>query len=286
MDPVQRYYARGANSASHSMDMECYLQTASMMQRLQPMIRITAGNDQTGQDAAYNAVDDKRALDIAKLILAEQKEALLEFSTNLDDIELGLGDKRAFLLILPKWTKVFPDWRNHLIHAEEHLAYLHHTLSGRPAASLPASRREFAEAIALAQRLQSAVVSYRARLEMTCQVISILTGVVSADRSLQEADGVSKLSHLAFFFVPLGLVAAFFSMDIAVSICQTPRDRLYVIIQAYTFLWPLGIPRQQYPGVGCGLSCKPFYRLSPTIWPQNMAILQYTCIQSAVHVSL
>ncbi|EPE03054.1 hypothetical protein F503_08668 [Ophiostoma piceae UAMH 11346] len=200
-----------------SMSVKCYLETASIMHHVRPLIKQTIGNSLADQEATDDSVHDYRALYIAKRVLAQQREALFEFSTSLDDIELNLGDERMFLLVLPRWTKVFPDWRNHLMHTEAHLAYLCHSLSRRPTASAPASRGDFAEVIELAKRLQSAVISYRTRLEMTCQVISILTGVVSADRSLQEADGVAKLSHLAFFFVPLGLVAALFSMDIALT---------------------------------------------------------------------
>jgi len=55
------------------------------------------------------------------------------------------------------------------------------------------------------------------RLGSVYQAVMSTMQMVESKRAIEEAELVSKLTHLAFFFIPLTLVTGIFSMNISVS---------------------------------------------------------------------
>ena len=53
----------------------------------------------------------------------------------------------------------------------------------------------------------------RLRIDNVFQSLMSAMSIVESKKAIQEAEGVSKLTQLAFFFIPLSLVSSAFGMN-------------------------------------------------------------------------
>ncbi|KAK3370437.1 hypothetical protein B0H63DRAFT_552454 [Podospora didyma] len=173
---------------------------------------------------------------LVDMILHDEVSVLGELSNSLDTIELSLGDDKKIIQSMPLWRGFFGEWRNRLFHLGPMLDYIHqvlHVEKGarsemfffRPgAASTPRSMsnttlplREWSLIPHLPAKLdvvEAAWSSMNKRIKGTYQSVMLTMSIIDSEKAMKEAAAVSKLTNLAFFFVPLSLVAAVFAMPL------------------------------------------------------------------------
>ena len=180
-----------------------------------------------------------RCKNIIRQSAFESESSVLGVLTkSLDDVELSLS-KDAVLVrdTLDVWRGYFGRWRNTLCYQAGSLRHLVETAlsdSGSPhcdaatvssttSATKPSlgERGEDNTIPQLQARVLEAVMEENAamstRLGSVYQAVMSTMQMVESKRAIEEAALVSKLTHLAFFFIPLTLVTGIFSMNISVS---------------------------------------------------------------------
>lgn len=90
-------------------------------------------------------------------------------------------------------------------------------LSPCSASTVTALARQEAMLRAALNEMQGDVKRTSRRIETTFQALMSSINIVESERAIREAESISKLTQLAFFFIPLSLVAGVFGMNINVS---------------------------------------------------------------------
>ena len=174
-----------------------------------------------GYDGKSFAKDPVAAIKqvMAGIVCEDLSNVLAQMSCTLDLIELSLSDDRVLQSSMPLWRDMLGRWRNSLFHQSTSLTYLLDSLKSDvgtlgSAADKAAGRDSMTRRLS---RLDKKLERTRARIEAAFQALMSTMSIVESERAIQETEAVSKLTYLAFFFIPLSLVAGVFGMNVIVS---------------------------------------------------------------------
>jgi Mg2+ and Co2+ transporter CorA len=67
------------------------------------------------------------------------------------------------------------------------------------------------------ENLAQDVEEFKKRAESTFQALMSTMAIVESQKAISQAEAISKLTNLAFVFVPLSLTASIFGMNVVVS---------------------------------------------------------------------
>lgn len=167
--------------------------------------RLRTATITTHQNALVEAVIDT----VIDIVVDDQRKLLASISKALDEIELSMGKD---VNSPQSWRDFPPRWRNHLFHQSETIGYF---ISRTPELSTasPATSRAFTRGRALKQaekQLEGAIQ----RLEGTYQVLMSSMSILESERAIEQAEVVTRLTNLAFFFIPLTFVSGLFGMNL------------------------------------------------------------------------
>jgi len=157
-------------------------------------------------------------------IFLEDEVAILgKSSDSLDNIELSLAKDETLRGSLNNCRDYFGQSRTRLFHQSTSLKYINRLL-GRQWQKNGFSELGPSESIAKAKlqaerlrELREEGEIVRQRLDGTYHALMSTMGIMENDRAIAETEIVSKLTNLAFFFIPLTLVASLFGMNLVVS---------------------------------------------------------------------
>ncbi|KAK3299816.1 uncharacterized protein B0H64DRAFT_447737 [Chaetomium fimeti] len=186
---------------------------------------------------------------IVAIVLEDQRKLLASISKALDEIELSMGKD----VNSPKnWRDFPPGWRNHLFHQSETIGYFLSRSPESNTASPPTShtpRRD--RALKQAEKQLEATM---ARLEGTYQVLMSSMSILESEKAIEQAEVVTRLTNLAFFFIPLTFVSGLFGMNLnefdkQLTVAMWVGISLGVTAAAYfiRFRRPLAIAAYQTP---------------------------------------
>ncbi|KAH6651316.1 hypothetical protein F5144DRAFT_589559 [Chaetomium tenue] len=146
---------------------------------------------------------------ILTIVVEDQRKLLVSISKALDEIELSMGRD---LKSPQSWRDFPPGWRNHLFHQSQTIAYF---LARVPelSAPLPPTSRKPAQ-IRILERAEKELEATMRRLEGTYQVLMSSMSILESERAIEQAEVVTRLTNLAFFFVPLTFVSGIFGMNV------------------------------------------------------------------------
>jgi len=154
-----------------------------------------------------------------------ESQVLGVLTRSLDDVELSLSKDAVVREALDGWRGYFGRWRNTLYHQAESLRHLRQTAQwtergGEPVDSAPLLTE--CSSLNPHAKVLDAVIEENAamsrRLDSVYHAVMSTMQIVESKRAIEEAEMIAKLTHLAFFFIPLTLVTGVFSMDIIVSL--------------------------------------------------------------------
>ena len=178
---------------------------------------------------------------ILQIICQDVSDVLRSMSRSLDTIELELHNDETLQRTMPVWREQLGKWKNALFHQGRSIEQMTHNsaalndgLEGSAAggevggASTP-NRAGVANSHHLERRMGrigADVKNTYSRIESTFQALMSSITIVESERAIKEAESVSRLSQLAFFFIPLSLVATLFGMNVNVSERGLPQPFL------------------------------------------------------------
>ncbi|KAK0634135.1 cora-like Mg2+ transporter protein-domain-containing protein [Immersiella caudata] len=155
---------------------------------------------------------------IAIIVQRDTAEVVGVISKALDEIELSLHDDEKLGKSVPMWRSRLGRWRNTIYHQERVLRLMRTCLANdqkRPEYSESrerplAQQRLHRKLTALEDELRDG----RQRIDNVFQSLMSAMSIVESQKAIQQAEGVSKLTQLAFFFIPISFVATVFGMNV------------------------------------------------------------------------
>ena len=170
-------------------------------------------------DAIPNAIANA----IVKIVLDDQAGLLSSIGKALDRIELS-PDKHTSV---PKtWRDDPPRWRNHLFHQLQSLTYLSDLLS--TTTTTTTTKTPQLKALQTATQKLEAMTR---RLEGSYQLLMSAMSILESEKAIEQAVVVTRLTNLAFFFIPLSFVASLFGMNVN-EFDQRLNVWLWVVVSA------------------------------------------------------
>ncbi|KAH6853205.1 hypothetical protein B0I37DRAFT_409397 [Chaetomium sp. MPI-CAGE-AT-0009] len=146
---------------------------------------------------------------IMEIVVEDQRKLLASISKALDDIELSMSKDAN---TPQSWRDFPPRWRNHFFHQSETIAYF---LSRVPEFSATSPSTSCTPALIRAlERAQRQLEAAMRRLEGTYQVLMSSMSILESERAIEQAEVVTTLTNLAFFFIPLTFVSGLFGMNL------------------------------------------------------------------------
>ena len=165
-------------------------------------------------------------------MLDDHLEILSDFREALDFIDENMFDDNMLRSCVQNWRYLFGQWKRNLANDVSSIAYVTQALvyenrlkHGDSSAENPAMTQiQRANTIthppmqADFDKLTSQIQSLTERAGSTFQSIMSTMSIVESAKAIAQAEKISKLTNLAFFFIPLTLCTSIFGMNIAVSI--------------------------------------------------------------------
>ena len=161
-----------------------------------------------------------------------------DFREALDFIDEHLSDDNVLRKRVQQWRYLLGQWKSHLSNDISYISYItrvithetqleskdiypnnpitESTSTGRSVLSLPIQ--------ADLDNLTKEISSLTTRAKSTFQDIMATMSIVESQKAIAQAETISKLTNLAFFFIPLTLTASIFGTNIIVG--GNPRSCL------------------------------------------------------------
>jgi Mg2+ and Co2+ transporter CorA len=160
---------------------------------------------------------------LLQLILEDHRSILPKLHLALDYVDESMSDDKNLDKSLSQWRSFFGLWRKVLRHDLSSIAYITKTLP-RPineGDGETSARNRGGEFESSFEELKKNIEMAQDRVNSSFMAIMSTMSIVESRKAISQAEEVSKLTKLAFFFIPLSLSAGIFGMNIVV--CITPR---------------------------------------------------------------
>ena len=157
---------------------------------------------------------------IARIMVTNENEVLARLHDALDTIDLSLSQDDILRSSLHVWRERFGLWRQDLLHCRVSARDTLQTFEQQklcPTCAPQLSSSTIPKYEVELARLKADVDETLARLNSTFQAVMSTMSIVESQKAISEAETVSKLTSLAFFFIPLSFIASLFGMNLVVS---------------------------------------------------------------------
>lgn len=145
---------------------------------------------------------------IRESVTRDESSVLSALDRSLDEIDLTMSQDILIRHDLLQWKGLLSRWRNLLFHQTKSLKRLQKSIDLKTEDEF--SAQLFTEILEENHTL-------RERVDSVAQSLMSTMSIVESERVIQQTEAVSKLTSLAFFFIPLTLVASLFGMNVVVS---------------------------------------------------------------------
>lgn len=168
---------------------------------------------------------------ILRFILTDHMEIMSDFREALDFIDENLSNDDVLRSCLQDWRKLFGQWKRSFSNDVSSIAYVIQALPHEPGLdtnvenAVDPTLKRIGRTISVLRlpvqadfdKLTGEVKNLTERAESTFQAIMATMTILESQKAIAQAETISKLTNLAFFFIPLTLCASIFGMNIVVS---------------------------------------------------------------------
>ena len=166
---------------------------------------------------------------ILRFILDDHLEIMSDFREALDFIDVHLSDDNVLRQRVQQWRYLLGQWKSHLSNDISYISYvsrilhwnkldsenIHPNNSNTEGTGTSRSLSSLSIQTDL-DDLTKEISSLTERAKSTFHDIMATMSIVESQKAIAQAETISKLTNLAFFFIPLTLTASIFGMNIAV----------------------------------------------------------------------
>ena len=138
----------------------------------------------------------------------------------LDQVDLSLPDDDLLHSNISTWRNNFSQWRKALIHQISVCTYAStslDTLARNTHNSQAGINLTFVEELAMLSSIKFELERMCDRVKSTFEAIMSTMSIVESQKAIKEAETVTKLTQLAFFFIPISFIATVFGANVVVS---------------------------------------------------------------------
>ena len=157
---------------------------------------------------------------IARMMVSNATEVLTSLHDALDNIDLSLSQDDILRSSLHIWRERFGLWRQDLLHSRVSARDMLQTFEQQKLCPTCAPQPSSSTIPKYEVELAGLITDFDealARLNSTFQAVMSTMSIVESQKAISEAETVSKLTALAFFFIPLSFIASLFGMNLVVS---------------------------------------------------------------------
>ncbi|KAK4170801.1 hypothetical protein QBC36DRAFT_341270 [Triangularia setosa] len=155
-------------------------------------------------------------------VLDDMPSVLFELGRGLDEVELYLGEDQKLRSSVPQWRDYLGRWRNTLANLRTSVRYMMEKFEQhskrRPRQLVPPYGDDMDQTISWRlKQVDAELEVIRSRVETAFQALMSTLSILESQRAIAQAESISKLTQLAFFFIPLSFIATVFGMKVTVS---------------------------------------------------------------------
>lgn len=160
---------------------------------------------------------------ISQMIVDDAVTVLSRLNQALDEVDLSMADDETLRKSLRDWRNYFGRWRKAMLHERASLAYVRRALGQHSTSSSSQSgaansistpgQRNIEDRLYLVDELEAT----QKRIDGTFQALMSTMSIIESQKAIAQAETVSKLTYLAFFFIPPTFVTGIFGMNVVVS---------------------------------------------------------------------
>ena len=214
---IEKKYRLWGTELKESSTIEpCFLNEVVGYNRVRFVTELKNCEEQMPMDGFVHRVHNI----IARIMVTNSTEILTSLHDALDNIDLSLSQDDILRSSLHVWRQRFGLWRQDLLHsrvsASDMLQIFEQQKLCPTCAPQPSSSTIPKYEVELAG-LKADIDETLARLNSTFQAVMSTMSIVESQKAISEAETVSKLTSLAFFFIPLSFIASLFGMNLVVS---------------------------------------------------------------------
>ena len=162
---------------------------------------------------------------ICNTILGDHRQIMADYSKIIDVIDEDMSNDRVLRSCIQHWRTLLGQWKRNFSNDLDFIACIMQSLEGdgQPSiktidplqekdnsTSAPPLRSDF-------EQLAKDVKNLMERSGSTFQTLMATMGIVESQKAIAQAESISKLTTLAFFFIPLTLCSTVLGMNIKVS---------------------------------------------------------------------
>ena len=212
----KKYRIWGAELMESSFVTRCFLEEVNGYTKARFLKELKNCEEQMPMDKLVHRIQNI----IARIMVTNATEVLTSLHDALDKIDLSLSQDDILRSSLHIWRERFGLWRQDLLHSRVSASDLLQTFEQQKlcptCAPQPSSSTIPKYEVELAA-LKADFDETLARLNSTFQAVMSTMSIVESQKAISEAETVSKLTALAFFFIPLSFIASVFGMNLVVS---------------------------------------------------------------------
>jgi CorA-like Mg2+ transporter protein len=224
VDPKRKYYITkkkyklwGTELPESSTIESCFLDEVDGYAKVRFIEELRRHEERTLMDDFIHEIQNI----ITHIMVTNTTQILISIHDSLDKIDLSLSNDDVLRNSLPIWRERFGLWRQDLLRSlvsvkeilktfNKHKSYPNYALQPSSTSMLNSKELELGG-------LQADLDDALTRLTSTFNSVMSTISIVESQKAILEAEAVSKLTALAFFFIPLGFVASLFGMNLVVS---------------------------------------------------------------------
>ena len=196
---------------------DCFTQFQSSRSRFREQL-LLAANFAALTETPVRSIRDV----ILRFILDDHLDIMFDFREALDTIDEYMANDLVLRSSLQDWRSLLGQWKKTSSNDISSIAYVAEALLQEPDRDTnrlmrnksivrPPLQAEF-------DKLALEVKGLTERAGATFQAIMATMAIVESQKAIAQAETISKLTNLAFFFIPLTLSASIFGMNIIVCI--------------------------------------------------------------------
>ena len=168
------------------------------------------------------------------LISRDQVLVLAYMHDDMDAIDLSLSNSQTLRRLNSTWRDQLGRWRKALFHYGTTRKYLNQAVEYQIENShVQGNGKGTNPSRSKIEDLKEELEITRVRMESMFQALMSTMSIVESERAIQEAEAISKLTNLAFFFIPWTLVAGVFGMNVIVSLLVDYLDAAFTKSLSY-----------------------------------------------------
>lgn len=193
--------------------IECFKSSKSSRQRFKDVLNDPLKQEALSQHIQYNARDA-----VLRFMIRDHSQVMYDVRELLDFIDEYMSNDQFLRASIQHWRGLFGQWRRNTANDLDYLAYILRILrleASHVADTVTTAKRP--PPIAEFERLSVDVNMLKDRAGSTFQAIMAKMGIVESQKAIVQAETISKLTNLAFFFIPLTLCSTVLGMNIKVS---------------------------------------------------------------------